>query len=361
MQLKQSIYLTLFLYIIMMVSIQCSEEEWIVREPKYSSGTVFVGDESFKSPHGSTITALDNGDILCAWYAGTAEKADDVAVLMSRLNHGETTWTPYEVVADTPDYSEGNPVLFQAPDGVVWLWYLTIVEKEFGWSGCYIKLKKSYDNGYSWTDTEIFRDLIGYNTRNHPTILQNGDWLLPLYDELYGYHSVYYISPDQGDTWEKDIMIGQPNSLQPTVFQKKKGTLISYMRNPDADYLITARSEDNGRHWTDVKDSQFNNPNSSAEVIKLDTGNVAMVLNNTMGGEFGGRGRSQLSVVYSTDDGESWPVEIMLQDDPLNSFSYPSITQDKYGDIYISYTFSRKNIDFIVLNEAWIRENYLYP
>ena len=322
--------------------------------PLFLSGVIFDGDTNYPRCHASTITCLTNGDVLAAWYAGSFETASDVAILLSRLPAGRSEWSPYELVADTPGYSEGNPVLFQAPDGVLWLWYLTIIRPALGWSGCQIKLKKSADNGYTWSEEEIFRKEIGIDTRNHPIVLQNGDWLLPLHEEMIRCYSCFYKSQDHGQTWIKISRIAQPQSLQPTVFQRRDGTLISYMRNPAAGYLLTSVSEDNGNTWSGVTQAPFYNPNSSAEIRKLTSGNIVLALNNTHRAWPGGD-RSELSVVYSTQEAQTWDLELKLQDEDCHSFAYPSVGQDADGNILISYTHDRLSIDYVKLNEAYIQ------
>lgn len=94
---------------------------------------------------------LPNRDLFAAWYAGFYEKAKDVAILCSRLPYNSTIWTKPEVLADTPDKSEGNPVLFVDRKKILWLFYVTMYGSE--WTTCKIKCKRSTDNGFTWEPT----------------------------------------------------------------------------------------------------------------------------------------------------------------------------------------------------------------
>src|SRR2546423_7861744 len=74
--------------------------------------------------HPASVTELDNGDLLIAYHGGTGEYGDDTAVWATRLKAGEAKWGPPRVIADTPFHGDGNPVVWQGPDGLVWLFYV---------------------------------------------------------------------------------------------------------------------------------------------------------------------------------------------------------------------------------------------
>ena len=74
--------------------------------------------------HPASITQLDNGDLYLAYYGGSGEYAPDTAVYAGRLKKGETEWTTPAAISDTPFLSDGNPVVWQAPDGIVWLFHV---------------------------------------------------------------------------------------------------------------------------------------------------------------------------------------------------------------------------------------------
>ena len=148
--------------------------------------------------HASTVAEMPNGDILTAWYCGTREKAPDVAIYSSRLTEGRGKWSEPQKIADTPDHSEGNPVLWTNHDGSIWLFYMTMYG--YSWNDCKIKYKISEDHGYTWGDEIVLREELGWMTRNPPLVLSDEEILLPIYNEV-NWHSMVMITDDVFDTW----------------------------------------------------------------------------------------------------------------------------------------------------------------
>src|SRR5438876_11012012 len=75
----------------------------------------------FPSAHASPIVELPNGDLLAAWFGGTAEGAPDTAIRASRRTANQ--WSaPYLLVRE-PNIACWNPVLFHSADGKLWLYY----------------------------------------------------------------------------------------------------------------------------------------------------------------------------------------------------------------------------------------------
>ena len=131
--------------------------------------------------HPASITELDNGDLYIAYYGGAGEYDSETAVYGSRQKKGQLSWSPPEVIADTPFRGDGNPVVWQAPDGVVWLFYVNLYGKT--WSEARVKGKISTDGAKTWSDSFMLTMEIGTMARGKPIVLMNGDYLLPMYYE----------------------------------------------------------------------------------------------------------------------------------------------------------------------------------
>ena len=131
--------------------------------------------------HPAAITAFDNGDLYLVYYGGAGEYATDTSVYGSRLRKGETKWSSPVVIAHDPLRSTGNGVVWQAPDGVVWLFYVV----RFGdtWSESRIQAKISNDRAATWSDASMLDLRAGMMVRCHPIALSDGDYLLPIYHE----------------------------------------------------------------------------------------------------------------------------------------------------------------------------------
>jgi predicted neuraminidase len=76
-----------------------------------------LGDED----HAPSLTLLPGGDLLCAWFAGSAEGAGDVSIGLARLSAGASRWHEPRFVTESRDRSEQNPSLFLTPEGELWL------------------------------------------------------------------------------------------------------------------------------------------------------------------------------------------------------------------------------------------------
>jgi hypothetical protein len=76
---------------------------------------------------------------------------------------------------------EGNPVVFQAPDGRVWLFYVNRYGES--WSNARVKGKISNDVAQTWSDSFMLNFEEGTMVRGRPIVLNNGDYLLPMYYE----------------------------------------------------------------------------------------------------------------------------------------------------------------------------------
>src|SRR5262249_57323975 len=116
------------------------------------------------------------GDVSRAYSGGSAESAPDTAVLGARLPRGEARWTKPVVIADTPYRSEGNPVVWQAPDGKVWLFYVVRYGKT--WSTSMIQAKISRDGARTWSDPMLVTKTEGMIVRSRPLGLPNVERLL---------------------------------------------------------------------------------------------------------------------------------------------------------------------------------------
>ena len=131
--------------------------------------------------HPASMTELKNGDLYLVYYGGAGEYAIETAVFGSRLKKGETKWSDPEPIARDPFRSVGNGVIWEAPDGVVWLFYVV----RFGetWSTSRVQVKISRDGAETWSDASVLSLDEGTMVRNRPIVLKNGDYLLPVYHE----------------------------------------------------------------------------------------------------------------------------------------------------------------------------------
>src|SRR4051794_6931099 len=134
-----------------------------------------------KYKHPASITELANGDLYLVYYGGSGEYAVNTGVFGSRRKRGETSWSAPRLIAHDPFRSVGNGVIWQAPDGLVWLFY--VVRWGETWSTSRIRAKVSHDGARTWSDSFVLSDVEGDMVRGRPIVLDTGGYLLPIYHE----------------------------------------------------------------------------------------------------------------------------------------------------------------------------------
>jgi predicted neuraminidase len=161
---------------------------------------IFAPMESHPMAHAATLTVLPDGDLLCAFYAGAYETAPDQAIFLAHGHRqgNEWMWTKPHKLVDTNGKADGNPVLFVAPDGAVWLFFVTLQGR--GWATALLFAMRSTDGGMTWSEPQLLCALQGIMPRTKPLVLRDGAWLLPLYDERR-WQPVFWRSEDGGRSW----------------------------------------------------------------------------------------------------------------------------------------------------------------
>lgn len=382
-------------------------------KPFYQAELIFPPEKWHN--HGSSIVELPDGGFLTCWFHGSGErKADDVVVLGAHRSLKNKQWSKPFVMADTPGFPDCNPVLWVDPQKRLWLFWIVIVANE--WQSCILKYRTAIDYStfgkapkWNWQDNIIMKpknftealkakwplflkefpqqipDLnkktfpeltadeeiyhyvekkghdklqqrLGWMTRIQPIVLKSGRWLLPLYTDAYSV-SLIAISSDQGKTWQASSPLLGFGNIQPSLVERKDGSVVAFMRENGPRYRIRfCESHDEGMTWGDVTNLNLPNPGSSVDCIALKSGSWALVYNDTIDK------RHQLKVSLSPDEGKTWRWHRYLEKVPKRegSFSYPSLIQSQNGEIHLTYSYKSKggkSIKHVAFNEAWIREN----
>lgn len=318
--------------------------------PSFSRASIPTDPEAYPYNHASSIIAVPNGELLVAWGAGTEELATDTRIVLSRRPPGSTAWTDPVVIADKPGRADANPVLFRAPDGVVWLIYVEM----FGATFCesIVMARTSMDAGRTWSVARPMLPAVCTLVRNHPIVLSSGRWLLPAYVQGV-YASQFWASDDAGRSWwPGDTMLTLPhNNLQPAVVERADGSLLALARRSgDAAYTWEMASYDCGRSWSLHARDEIPNPNSGLDLLRLATGELVVAYNNSP------MERSPLVVAHSRDEGQSWsPPKIIAEGPP--QLSYPSLVEGPEGMIHCTYSDDLAAIAVVSFNRAWLYES----
>jgi len=311
--------------------------------------------------HPACIEELANGDLYIAYYGGSGEYELDTAVYAGRLKKGAKTWSKPKVIADTPLHSDGNPVVWQAPDGVVWLFY----NVRYGdtWSDTRIHCKLSKDGARTWSDAFVAGEERGMMVRSRPLLLSDGDYLVPIYHEtgrdreIVGADttSLFLRYDPRKNAWSETNRIhARLGALQPSVVQMTGDYLIAYMRRGGGyeltanAWMVRAESHDGGKTWSDASETSFPNPNAAIDFIKLQNGHLLLVYNDSM------TERTPLTVAISTDGDKTYPCKRDIAAGPFD-YAYPYAIQTRDGKIHVVYTsHERTQVNHAVFDESAI-------
>lgn len=299
--------------------------------------------------HCSMLHKFLDGTLICAFFAGSHEKARDVAIYASFGDETGSNWSQPRKIANTVNRSNGSPVFYETPDGKLFLFYHAMHHGRFiegGWSVVNIRYKTSNNNGKSWDDWRWLRRNWFWVLRCRPYLLENGSVILPVHREMFKYKSFFYINskPDLNGRWTKTGYLDTPNGcLEPSVCSLGNGNLLCSLRTKDK-LVYFSRSEDYGHSWSEPEPSGFKNPSSQTDIYRTRSGKIVLVLNDRE------QGRYSLSYAISEDNGYTWSESKIIAAAPQESpeygagYSYPSIIELNNGNILVSYTHLRRQI-----------------
>ena len=326
---------------------------------------IFTDTRPFLSCHASTVLKLSNGDILAAWFGGTKEGADDVAIWYSRRTTGG--WSYPIKVADEEGLPHWNPVLFMDPSGQIILYY-KVGHHIPQWQTRYII---SVDNGNHWSDPKelVEGDRGGRGpVKDKPIRLKDGTWLAPASAEGKYWDAFADISKDRGKTWTKSAMVpiahrqaGQESQkatwdsvnipvpeysfqgkgiIQPTLWESGPGKVHMLLRSTEG-RIFRSDSEDGGQTWCPAYPTVLPNNNSGIDVVKLSDGRLVLAYNPV---EQNWGPRTPLVLSMSCDNGVTWKQVCVLEKED-GEYSYPAIVADD-EEILVTYTWKRERIAF---------------
>jgi len=173
---------------------------------------------------------------------------------------------------------------------------------------------------------------------NKPTVLANGDWLLPASVSKVENSIRVYASTDQGRTFQ---LRGTANVLppeargpdEPMIVERKDGSLWMMVRRQG---MAETFSHDGGRTWSPVERSSLQHPTSRFFLRRLRTGNLLLIKHGPLNQR---TKREQLTAYVSDDDGKTWQGGLML--DEREDVTYPDGVQAEDGTIYVIYDYKR--------------------
>ncbi|OGV78467.1 MAG: hypothetical protein A3K18_11135 [Lentisphaerae bacterium RIFOXYA12_64_32] len=311
-----------------------------------------------------------DGRLWATWYTGgVGEGPENFAVLVTSDDDG-LSWTEPLAVVDPPGNTRAfDPCLWRDPKGRFW-WL---------WSESYSpKVGEIFDGrGGVWGAyaTDLGPATLRFTApvrlangvmMNKPTVLANGDWLLPtavwqqwpikLEELAVERFSNATVSTDGGTSFTRRGGADVPErGFDEHMFvELHDGRVWCLVRTCYG--IGQSFSVDAGRTWTPGEDSSLGGPNSRFFIRRLRSGNLLLVnhidinaatARQVSGGGQHWRKRSHLAALLSPDDGRTWKGPLML--DERGDVSYPDGVQAEDGTIWIIYDYNRYGAGDIVL------------
>lgn len=314
------------------------------------------------------IEVLPSGRLFAVWYSGPdpGEGAGNYVVLTTSSDHG-MHWREIQVIAPETGMRAFDSVLWLAPDGrLFWFWTQSASSESTGIydgrCGVWCAVCDTPDTDAPvWSEPRRLADGV---MMNKPSLLRNGNWLLPV--SLWGF---------QPEKVPQELRaIARPNLL----LTRDGGENFQLLPGPESDpagrtfdeHIVVERgdgswwmlvrtrfgigeseSSDGGIHWSRVTPSGLGGADSRFALRRLQSGRLLLIHHRSfhrLPGEPGTPARrEQLTAYLSGDDGRSWYGGLLL--DERLGVSYPDFTQAPDGTILAVYDRDRTTTGEILM------------
>jgi len=351
----------LLVFVFTLFGVSCTQYI-LAQNPAVLVDEFILENPPFVECHASTIELTDQG-LIASWFGGSKEGNKDVEIWTSFRENGR--WSYPMSVADgiqheAKRYPCWNPVLYRVPNENQLLLFYKVGPNPSNWWGM---LKKSYDNGRTWTaGVRLPEDILG-PIKNKPFMTSDGKLICPSSTELNpnkGWKIHFEITPDLGKNWYISPEISDDNALnaiQPSILSHADGRVLQAIARSKDGGVVNSWSYDGGRSWNPIASIGLPNPNSGTDAITLKNGLHVLVYNHSEKPEGKWSGyRSPLNVAISTD-GKDWKNVLELIADK-GEYSYPAVIEGKDGLIHITYTWKRRNIKHVIVDTKVLLKQY---
>jgi len=291
---------------------------------------------------GAMIIGMDRtpkGRIWGCW-TGTGDKRDGYFLLATSDDDGATWSKPRLAVGARTEPEQklsgalvGN--LWTDPKGRLWLFFdQQIGDPKGRITNWFIRCDDPDAADPKWSEPVQFAEGC---TLNKPTVLKNGDWLLPVSDWQKKTARVF-ASTDEGKTWQERGNVKFPNWEfdEHMTVELRDGRLWMLARTKGQPHETF--SDDGGKTWSEPQPAAtLQNINTRFFLRRLQSGNILLVKNGKANERT--RHRSDMSAFLSDDDGKTWKGGLLL--DERTAVTYPDGFESPDGLIHILYDWNR--------------------
>lgn len=301
---------------------------------------VHVTDSNYHTPASrkiemvSSIAIAPNGRLWAAWYAGPmpAEDNNNYVIVASSGDDGKT-WSEHFQIDPQDQVRAYDPEIWVDPQGRLWVFWAQTCGHDGTVAGVWAMVTDQPDSADAKFSKP--RRLTDGVMMCKPTVLANGQWLLPASTWRTTDNSARaVVSADHGKTFN---LLGSSNvPKEDRIYDEHM-----IVEREDHSLWMLARtkygigqsfSKDGGQTWTQMAPTAIASPSSRFFIRRLISGNLLLVKNGPLNEKIG---RSHMTAFLSKDDGASWQGGLLL--DSRENVSYPDGDQSPDGTIYLTY------------------------
>ncbi len=295
---------------------------------------VITSPESPRTGEGSMLELAD-GRIMFVYTDFRGGEDNARASIVKRLSDDAgATWSePEVIIADEGRENVMSTSLIRLQSGEILLAYL----RKDSRSECHICLRRSEDEGSTWSEPIVCNARVSYFVIVNDCFLQLSDGRLVLPFEVCEevwvpnerIEAGCLYSDDDGHTWQMSNTIYAPKrgAMEARVVELGDGRLWMLMRT-DQGVIYEAYSSDRGESWGEPAPTAIESPQSPFVFTRIpSTGDILLVRNpvaNMTQGTHQGY-RTPLSACISDDDGLTWKHEKLLEANTAHTYCYLSV------------------------------------
>jgi hypothetical protein len=317
-------------------------DSYVAAPPVPNLDTATHGLRTFQ---GLPSIAVTGNRIWLAWVGGYGPNPGEVKGdyhIYVYSDNGGRTWSRefYQVPAVPATDRLGEPRLWAAPDGTLWVFYFQSGNGEAtdNQMGAWLSIIRN-----PLADTPTFEQVgwIADGIPNRP-FQYNGDWLIPIdypfinprRPERAGQH-VYRIDwANRRFQWVTTLPRNVPEDFtEPALVQLRDGRMLVHQRTARGLYQRFTTAPGVWRWTAGQPFVGFPTVSTRSALLRSPTGRLVMITNKSA------TTRENMTIAISEDEGVSWPYQHTF--DTRGGISYPDMTFSPEGDILLAHDFGR--------------------